>query len=62
MSTPEPGDERAVIITDVRIPFLSMVALLVKVTLAALPAFIFLAAIAALLMGLLGGYAALLKP
>jgi hypothetical protein len=46
--------ERDVVITDVRIPFLSMVVLLVKVAVAAIPAFLILSAIGALVSALFG--------
>ena len=53
-------DQTPVVITDVRIPFGSMVVLLIKLAIAAVPALIFLTLIASLLVLLLGGYAALL--
>lgn len=43
-----------VVITDVKIPFLSMVVLLVKIAVAAIPAFIILSAIGALISALFG--------
>jgi hypothetical protein len=44
-------DSREVVVTDVRIPFLSLVALLVKVTIAAIPAYVILLLIGLLVVG-----------
>jgi hypothetical protein len=54
-------DRVEVIITDVRIPFGSMVVLLIKVAVAAIPALLFLTLIVSILALFLGGYAALLS-
>lgn len=48
------------VITDVKIPFLSMVVLLVKVALAAIPAALIIIAVVAFVLGVLGGYGTLL--
>lgn len=50
----------AAVITDVRIPFWSMVVLLIKLAIAAVPAILFLALAAAAALMFVGGYAALL--
>lgn len=46
-----------VIIRDVKVPFWSMVTLMVKWAFAAIPAIIIIAVVVALLMGVLGGLA-----
>ncbi len=48
------NDGQHVVITDVKIPFLSMVVLLVKVAVASIPAFVILSAIGALVSALFG--------
>lgn len=52
--------ETAVVITAIRIPFGSLVLLLVKLALAIVPALLLLALIGAFAVMMLGGYAALL--
>jgi len=47
-------DETRVVVTDVRIPFWSMVALLVKLSIAAIPAYLILIAIGLLILGFFG--------
>lgn len=47
-------DSRQVVVTDIKIPFLSMVVLLVKWALAAIPAVLILTALAALASAALG--------
>ena len=47
-------NRKEVVVTDVKIPFLSLVALLVKIVLAAFPAFLILCLYAAIAMGVLG--------
>lgn len=47
-------DSRQVVVTDIKIPFLSMVVLLVKWALAAIPAMMILIALAALTSAALG--------
>ena len=54
MTSPN-ADRSEVVVTDVRIPFMSMVTLMVKWTLASIPAFIILFVIAAIIAGLFGG-------
>lgn len=49
------NDAREVVVVDVKIPFWSMVVLLVKWTIAAIPAFIILFILASLVSALLGG-------
>lgn len=49
------AEREEVVVVDVRIPFWSMVVLLVKWALAAIPAIIILFSIAALLVALFGG-------
>ncbi len=49
------NDAREVVVVDVKIPFWSMVVLLVKWTIAAIPAFIILFILAGLVSALLGG-------
>ena len=47
--------ENQVTIVDVKMPFLSMVIFMVKAAIAAIPAFIILAIIGAIIMGVTGG-------
>ncbi|HVB50054.1 MAG TPA: hypothetical protein VNE59_11905 [Burkholderiales bacterium] len=49
------NDAREVVVVDVKIPFWSMVVLLVKWAIAAIPAFIILIVLSALVSALLGG-------
>jgi hypothetical protein len=49
------NETREVVVVDVRIPFLSMVVLLVKWAIAAIPAMIILIALGAMVGALLGG-------
>lgn len=44
-----------VVITDIKMPFISMVIFMVKAAIAAIPAFIILAIIGAIVAGVLGG-------
>jgi hypothetical protein len=44
-----------VVVTDIRMPFMSMVTFMVKWAIAAIPAIIILAVLGAVLMGVLGG-------
>lgn len=52
---PTAAPRQTVIVTDVDIPFMSMVALIFKFTLASIPALIMLTILSALAMGVLGG-------
>ena len=54
MGTNMADDKREVIVTDVKMPFWSMVVLLVKLALAGIPAAIILTVVAALLMAGMG--------
>ncbi len=49
-----------IVVTDVRIPFLSMVVLMIKWVIASIPAFIILAILGAVLGALLGGMGAMM--
>ena len=49
------SNENTVTIVDVKMPFLSMVVFMVKAAIAAIPAFIILAIIGAIIIGMLGG-------
>ncbi len=51
----EDDERREVVVVDVRIPFISMVMLMVKWAIAAIPAFLILAALGMALTVLLGG-------
>jgi len=53
--TSSGADRSEVVVTDVQIPFMSMVTLMVKWTLASIPAFIILFVIAAIIAGMFGG-------
>ncbi|MCF6337191.1 MAG: hypothetical protein L3J84_04460 [Gammaproteobacteria bacterium] len=48
-------ESQYVVVTDIRMPFLSMVMFMIKWAVAAIPAFIILSIIGAVLMMLLGG-------
>ena len=48
-------DTNRVVITDVKIPFLSMVTLMVKWVLASIPAFLILAVLGAIVTAIFGG-------
>ncbi len=48
-------ESQYVVVTDIRMPFLSMVVFMIKWAVASIPAFIILSIIAAVLMMLLGG-------
>jgi len=48
-------ESQYVVVTDIRMPFLSMVVFMIKWAVAAIPAFIILSIIGAVLMMLLGG-------
>ncbi len=48
------NDDRNVVVTDVRIPFVSMVILMVKWSIASIPALIILAILGAILAGIFG--------
>lgn len=47
--------ENHVVVTDVKIPFWSLVFLIVKISIAAIPAYIILFVIGVFLFGILGG-------
>lgn len=47
--------ENQVVVTDIKMPFMSMVVFMVKWAIAAIPALIILSILAVLLMGILGG-------
>lgn len=49
------SNQSEVIVTDIKMPFMSMVVFMVKWAIAAIPAMIILAVIAAILFGILGG-------
>ncbi|MHA7837913.1 MAG: hypothetical protein ACX98W_10680 [bacterium] len=49
------GVENRVVVTDIRMPFWSMVVFLVKLTIAAIPAYIILLAIGFMVFAILGG-------
>ncbi len=51
----EDDERREVVVVDVRIPFISMVMLMVKWAIAAIPALLILAALGMVLTVLLGG-------
>lgn len=51
----ETNDETKVTIVDVKIPFISMVMLLVKTAIASIPALIILAVLGAIVVAVLGG-------
>ena len=55
-------DETRVVVTDVRIPFWSMVALLVKLTIAAIPAYLILITIGVLVFAFFGVLGAGVSP
>ena len=55
-------DETRVVVTNVKIPFWSMVALLVKLTVAAIPAYLILLAIGVLVFGAFGVLTGALEP
>jgi len=48
-------EARCVVVTDIRMPFLSMVVFMVKWVVASIPAFIILSIIGSILMALFGG-------
>jgi len=48
-------ESQSVVVTDIRMPFLSMVLFMVKWVVASIPAFIILSVIGSILMMLLGG-------
>lgn len=48
-------DHQHVVVTDIKMPFLSMVFFMVKWVIASIPAFFILGIIATLFMGLMGG-------
>jgi hypothetical protein len=52
-------DENRVVVVDVQMPFMSMVRFMVKWSIAAIPAFVILVLIGALIVGMLGGAAGL---
>ncbi|WAK04587.1 hypothetical protein [Methylobacter sp. YRD-M1] len=49
------SEEQRVIVTDIRMPFISMVFFMVKWVIASIPAFFILAVIASIFMGIIGG-------
>ena len=48
-------EEQRVIVTDIRMPFMSMVFFMVKWVIASIPAFFILAIITSIFMGVMGG-------
>jgi hypothetical protein len=61
MSEPTPPTKIDAVVVDVQIPFFSLVVLLVKVTLAAIPAAIVVAIVTVFVATLVGGYASILS-
>ena len=51
------SDNNRVVVTDIQIPFISMVVLLVKWAIAAIPAIIILAILGSVVTGLMAGFA-----
>jgi hypothetical protein len=51
----EPADSDAIVITDVKMPFMSMVVFMVKWVIAAIPAFIILGILFTILAAVYGG-------
>lgn len=51
----DAGNEHRVVITDVRIPFISMVVFMVKAAIASIPAVIILGLLGAIVTALFGG-------
>lgn len=49
------SNQNEVVVTDIKMPFMSMVVFMVKWAIAAIPAMTILAVIAAILFGVLGG-------
>ena len=54
MAPDRESDEQKVVVTDVRMPFLSMVILMVKWSIASIPALIILAILGAIVVGIFG--------
>lgn len=48
-------DKREVVITDIQIPFLSMVVLMVKIAIASIPAMIIITILTSIFMAIIGG-------
>jgi hypothetical protein len=48
-------DERHVVVTDIQMPFMSMVLFMVKWVIASIPAFFILAIISSVFIGVIGG-------
>ena len=61
-SPPKAGIGNEVIVTDIKMPFTSMIVFMVKWVLASIPAFIILLIIAMIVMGVLGGIPTLFGP
>ena len=59
METLMSPSENHVVVVDVQMPFMSMVRFMVKWSIAAIPAFVILLLIGALIVGMLGGAAGL---
>ena len=62
VSPPKAGIGNEVIVTDIKMPFTSMIVFMVKWVLASIPAFIILLIIAMIVMGVLGGIPTLFGP
>ena len=62
VSPPKAGIGNEVIVTDIKMPFTSMIVFMVKWALASIPAFIILLIIAMIVMGVLGGIPTLFGP
>jgi hypothetical protein len=55
-TAPPPGGPQRVVVTNVEIPFVRLIAILIKFGLAAIPAAIIVWAIMAVIVALLGGF------
>jgi len=51
----EINEKKEVVVTDIKMPFLSMVKFMIKWAIASIPAFIILFMLSAFFMGILGG-------
>ncbi|MGZ8184142.1 MAG: hypothetical protein ACXWT1_19535 [Methylobacter sp.] len=54
-------EERHVVVTDIQMPFMSMVFFMVKWVIASIPAFFILAIISSLFMGIIGGMGGMMR-
>ena len=54
-------EERHVVVTDIQMPFMSMVVFMVKWVIASIPAFFILAIIASIFMGIFGGMGGMMR-